>query len=249
MTSTGTYDDRFFEKRSSTVRESARRMVPVVLELVQPKSVVDVGCARGEWLAVYREHGIEDVVGVDGAHVDPDDLLIDRTSFRARDLAEGVALDRTFDLASSLEVAEHLPARSADRFVASLAELAPIVIFSAAIPHQGGRGHVNEQWPSYWAERFLEHDYLAVDAIRPRVWNDRGIRNSYRQNTLLYVRRSVLHAREDLREQFERTELRRLDLVLPEVYLKRRDPTTRWLWRKLRRRAGQRLRSMIGLRA
>ena len=58
------------------------------------------------------------------------------------------------DIALCLEVAEHVPASLAEQLVAFLANLAPIAIFSAAIPGQGGQEHVNEQPPEYWTRRF-----------------------------------------------------------------------------------------------
>jgi hypothetical protein len=60
----------------------------------------------GIWLAVFREHGIHDVLGVDGAYVDQKVLQIPREQFRAHDLGQPLRLDRQFDLALSLEVAE-----------------------------------------------------------------------------------------------------------------------------------------------
>jgi hypothetical protein len=46
-----------------------------------------------------------------------------------------------FDLAVCLEVAEHLPPERAESFIRELCDLAPVVLFSAAIPGQGGTGH------------------------------------------------------------------------------------------------------------
>ena len=60
---------------------SAKEVVPHVLELLKPESVVDVGCGVGSWLAVFREHGIDDFLGVDGAYVDLDLLQIPPESF------------------------------------------------------------------------------------------------------------------------------------------------------------------------
>ncbi|HTU82550.1 MAG TPA: hypothetical protein VMF61_10495, partial [Candidatus Acidoferrales bacterium] len=99
---------------------------------------------------------------------------------------------RTFDLAISLEVAEHLPESSAASFVATLTTLAPAVLFSAAVPFQGGEHHVNERWQSYWAELFERRGYTCVDCVRPRFWNDASIEFWYRQNTLVYVRAAQL---------------------------------------------------------
>ena len=88
-----------------------------------------------------------------------------------------------------LEVAEHLPPDSADALVESLTRLAPFVLFSAAIPLQGGWHHINEQWPEYWAEKFLARGFVAVDCFRPRIWTDDRVQRYYRQNLLLLVRK------------------------------------------------------------
>src|ERR1051326_3058645 len=89
--------------------------------------------------------------------------------------------------AISLEVAEHLPEASAQGFVASLTRLAPVVLFSAAVPLQGGAEHVNEQWQEYWRSKFSELDYVACDAIRPVIWGNEDVFTYYQQNILVYV--------------------------------------------------------------
>ena len=117
-----------------------------------------------------------------------EDLLINATEYRSLDLAQPFGLERRFDLALSLEVAEHLPAASAAGFVESLVRLAPVVLFAAAIPGQGGVMHVNEQWPGYWAALFNEHGYVAIDAIRPQIWDMDEVQWWYAQNVLLLVK-------------------------------------------------------------
>lgn len=229
------YDDRFFGKRRDATLRSARAIVPLVVELVGPRSVVDVGCARGEWLSVFRGLGVEDVFGVDGSDAPEVPLAIPAERFARCDLAGGIRLGRRFDLAVSLEVAEHLPAEHADGFVAALVSLAPVVLFSAAIPHQGGTGHVNEQWPEYWSERFARHGYHPVDAIRPRIWRNRDISTWYRQNILVYASGDAIAGRPRLAEARRSTDPERLSVVLPEVYLKKARPSAKRLWKMLRR--------------
>jgi hypothetical protein len=106
---------------------------------------------------------------------------------RRADLTSPLELGRRYDLAISLEVAEHLPPEAAAGFVASLTRAAPVVAFSAAIPGQGGRGHVNEQWPAYWAELFARHGYEPVDALRPLLWDDPGVEWWYAQNVVVFA--------------------------------------------------------------
>jgi hypothetical protein len=56
----------------------------------------------------------------------------------------GPTARKRFDLAISLEVAEHLPEGSAGALVSTLIEAAPVVVFSAAIKGQSGTNHINE---------------------------------------------------------------------------------------------------------
>lgn len=173
-------------------RESAAVVVPHLLRLVAPQSVVDVGCGLGAWLAVLAEHGVEDVHGVDGPWVDAHLLEIPAAAYEAVDLHEPLALGRRFDLALCLEVAQLLPPAVADQLVRSLVGLADVVVFSAAIPGQGGIGHVNEQWPRHWAGLFASHGYVATDPIRARVWDEPDVKWWFAQNTACYVAAAAL---------------------------------------------------------
>ena len=135
--SEGEYTAEFFANHQKLARRSADAIVPIVMELVGPSSVIDLGCGIGTWLAAFRRHGVDDVLGVDGEWVPLDSLEIPRECFVAARLDRRLRLDRRFDLAVSLEVAEHLPESAAKQLVASAVALAPCVLFSAAIPHQG----------------------------------------------------------------------------------------------------------------
>ena len=186
MTTTAKYSRPFYEGIGPGSEASARRILPVVLELTRPSSPVDVGCGDGSWLRVLRELEVEEVVGVNGPWA-LEGLKIDRASFVPADLSSPLGLGRHFDLAISLEVAEHLPAAAAPRFVQQLTELAPVVLFSAAVPGQGGTGHINEQWPDHWAELFAGHGYALVDVLRQRFWDDPTIEPWYAQNAFLFA--------------------------------------------------------------
>src|SRR5262249_55540494 len=121
---------------------------------------------------------------------------------RAVDLQRPVRLDDRFDLALCLEVAEHLPAKSARALVESLAAAAPVVLFSAALPGQGGTHHVNEQWPLYWERLFAENGMQKRDVLRPLIWRNRSISDCYRQNIYLF-KESDHCCNLDFMDQFE----------------------------------------------
>lgn len=213
------YTNEFYRTQRDGSRLSAQAIVPLVLALVKPQSVVDVGCGVGTWLSVFKRFGIEDVCGVDGEYVDRNMLEIPESQFLAFDLTRPIEIDRQFDLVVSVEVAEHLPEQCAKTFVQSLTKLGPIVLFSAAIPFQGGTCHVNEQWPDYWANYFKDNGYEAIDCIRKRVWQNDKIEWWYSQNILLFSRKDHLAGHPLLKKEFENTDPSQLSIVHPKKYL------------------------------
>lgn len=213
------YTTEFYNSLRGASRRSAEAVVPIILPLVQPKSIVDVGCGDGTWLATFRDFGVDDTVGLDGDYVDRRQLQIPQHQFRATDLSLPFGLPRTFDLAVSLEVAEHLPPQSAEVFVDSLTKLAPVVLFSAAIPLQGGTQHLNEQWPDYWAALFKTRGYLAIDCIRGRIWANERVEWYYAQNILLFAGADRVREDPNLQLEYEKTNPQQLAVVHPRGYL------------------------------
>ena len=215
------YDQHFFEDLRDGARRSAQVIAPLVADWVNPQSVVDVGCGDGTWLSVFRSLGVQDVLGVDGNYVRPDDLQIPAEYFLAADLKQPLTVNRTFDLVISLEVAEHLPPISADLFVNSLVKLGPVILFSAAIPCQGGQHHVNEQWPSYWVQKFKTLGYSALDCLRSLLWDNSKVELWYAQNCLLFIDPNYLSQYPRLPVKKEAEHQLPLNIVHPRLYLQR----------------------------
>jgi len=186
------YDPDFYAYINKGAEASAERVVSAVLEHLSISSVADFGCGQGAWLAVWKRKGISTVLGVDGDYVNRDALRITREEFAAADLTAPIDLERRFDLVQCLEVAEHLPAAAADSLVNSLTAHAPMVLFSAAPPGQGGENHINEQPYAYWRDRFTRKGFVPLDLVRPQVRNRQDVEPWYRYNTLLYVERKYL---------------------------------------------------------
>jgi hypothetical protein len=209
------YDTAFYSEYQDDSIGSAREVLAIVNTLVSPKSVVDVGCGIGTWLKVWLDLGVENVKGIDGDYVDRKALLIPTEKFTAMDLTQPVNPGSSFDLVQSLEVAEHLPKESSERFVAFLCGLGPVVLFSAAIPYQGGTDHINEQWPEFWAELFRKQGYLTADAIRNEVWDDPKVAYYYAQNSFLFVKSEVVERLNPAIKPFVATSPKALSRVHP----------------------------------
>ena len=182
-----TYDARFFDYVDSGAVQSARALIGALSDAISPQSVLDIGCGRGAWLRSWKEHGVNKVHGLDGDYIDPTRLYIDPFEFTSVDVSRPFNLGQTFDLVQSLEVGEHLSQDSAAGFVSSITNHGNIVMFSAAVPGQGGTQHVNEQPLEYWRDIFYRLGYSAYNYIRPKVYDNRLIEPWYRWNTVLYA--------------------------------------------------------------
>lgn len=180
------YPSDFYQNRRVHTAHAARRILAALPPALPRRSVADIGCGTGTWLAAALADGAETAFGIEGAWVTPAMLDDTRIAFTAHDLEQPFSGPHV-DLALSLEVAEHLTPGRAAGFVADLVALAPAILFSAAIPGQGGVGHLNEQWQSWWANCFAARGYRAYDVVRPLIWTDDAIPAWYRQNAVLYL--------------------------------------------------------------
>lgn len=168
---------------------AAEAVLPILFEKYKPISVLDVGCGLGNWAAIAKKMGVPKIMGIDGYYVNKSLLKINQEEFLAIDLKESFDLKHQFDLVICLEVAEHLPIESSEVLVKSLINHSEVILFSAAIPGQGGQFHINEQWPSFWQQLFEKNGYEMIDFFRNKIWNNSQIDPWYRQNLFLVVKK------------------------------------------------------------
>jgi SAM-dependent methyltransferase len=207
------------ETQEQQNRISAEKIFNLLFNLYKPNSILDVGCGLGTWLSVARELGVENVYGIEGPWINPKQLRINPEYVAIQDLEHPFNLHRSFDLVISLEIAEHLSPNAASTFVASLVSHGDIILFSAAIPYQGGHNHINEQFPSYWADLFSKFDFIPLDFIRRQIWDDVNIHWWLRQNILLFVRQEIAVKNSIFTKYIDSQ--KPLSIVHPDVYISR----------------------------
>lgn len=211
------YDKKFYQHREKVVSQSADEILAIVFDYFKPSSVIDLGCATGIWLQKCKKLGSSKVLGIDGKWVDMSTLQISKNEFQYQNLAEQPYLaEERYDLAISIEVAEHLPERMGVALVDSLVKASDHILFSAAVEGQGGTGHINEQKQSYWAKQFANQGYVAVDFIRKEIWDNPKVNIIYKQNIILYVKGSICR-NSDL-EQFIIEDNYSLDRIHPDLF-------------------------------
>jgi SAM-dependent methyltransferase len=189
----GAFDSELHARFRAGAQASAAVVVPAALAFIRPHTVIDVGCGEGCFARKFAELG---------CRVDAIDAFVaegprDGVSWRRVDLCDpelDLGDDR-YDLAVCLEVAEHLPLDCAETLVDLVRRLAPVVLFSAAIPGQRGHGHINEQWPEFWAERFAAYGLVASEHVRWELWDEETVEPWYRQNLIVFAGREWFAAR------------------------------------------------------
>lgn len=191
------YDDSFYKDIIDGSTSSARMVVPTILKILKDtKSVVDFGCGAGAWLHEFQVMGCE-IQGYDFGVGCDDNLCIPANFFRKMPVNQYIATKK-YDLAISLEVAEHIPHDENALYLQNITNAADILLFSAAIPNQGGTDHCNEQWPHYWIQRIAKMGFTVFDVLRPMLWYNTEIKWWYKQNLFLFVRNTVVNSYPEL---------------------------------------------------
>jgi SAM-dependent methyltransferase len=181
------YGQLFFDYVDESAAQSAKTIAEILSPALRPNSVLDVGCGRGGWLRAWKAAGSEEIFGIDGSYVDRTKLAVAPEEFQSVDLAHPFDLGRKFDFVQSLEVGEHLPPSASAGFVESITHHGDVVLFSAALPGQGGTQHINERPIQFWRSLFAQNGYRAYDYLRPAIEGRKEVEPWYRFNTLLYA--------------------------------------------------------------
>lgn len=193
-----------------------KEIVPVIMEIIEPKTVIDVGCGLGTFMRVFKENGVQKVFGIDGPWCDKNELFKNITmhEFAVKDLEKNLGVTEQYDLAVCLEVAEHLTPSRAESFIEELTKMSNVILFSAAIPKQGGDHHYNEQWLTYWTNIFDKQDFKLADILRGRFWDNKNIYWWYKQNMVFFIKNGF---EKDILEKSSNTKI--INMVHPELFL------------------------------
>jgi SAM-dependent methyltransferase len=147
------YDSKFYEEHvDANQQASAPAVVETLIELFSPRSVFDVGCGNGLYLGEFGKRDIE-AFGCDGSMHAVEKVPATALAFQ-HDLRQPLRLNRTFELCTCFEVAEHIRKRYSANLVDTCAAVSNAIVFSSAPPGQGGTDHINEQPDSFWDTLF-----------------------------------------------------------------------------------------------
>lgn len=146
-------EDFDYQHMEEEERPCAARIADWIVNTLHPENVLDVGCGPGMYVDEVLKCNVP-AIGIEISN------QIQKPYVRNKSLFD---MTETADVVLCLEVAEHIPEDRADDIVQKIVSATErILIWSAAIPGQGGVGHVNCQPKEYWRDKFtqqgLEYD-------------------------------------------------------------------------------------------
>lgn len=195
------YKGGFFQRR---YRESWRvpYIVKALIETFKPSLVVDVGCGIGDVVDGLWEAGVS-AYGIEGTENCLPYLVTSRDKIYIHDMRRsldvpldfGGLLVGPFDLAISIEVAEHIDPEYADCFLNNLTKLSDRILMTGAPPGQKGHSHLNCQKQSYWIQKMRLRNYRnkwfrgnEFSAHFAPMMHKRGIKQIFETNLMYFER-------------------------------------------------------------
>lgn len=184
------YDHKYFNQMNANSIITAKAMAPLIDTILPDvKSVIDLGCGCGAFIKEFQLLD-KNILGLDIAEAAKNSLVIGDKYFSLHNISKPYKPDNEYDLAICMDTAQLFSPAEADIILDNLTNSAPLILFSSAIPGSGGRHHLNEQYPTYWREKFQARSFVGLDIIRPLVWNNPDIFWWYKQGIFLAIHTS-----------------------------------------------------------
>jgi hypothetical protein len=156
-----------------------------ILESFNIKSLIDFGCARGEYVKGFLDQGI-DAWGIEGSPCCLQETLLPQDRLIIADLRLPLNIVKTVDLVMCFEVAEHIEDEHAHTFCQNLCLCSKQILLTAAPPGQGGHYHVNCRPKDYWVSKMQEFGYLHDQDVVTKVIDN--FSHKHRREIVVYCR-------------------------------------------------------------
>ena len=184
------YNEEFWRANHGDYNyRSAKIILPILFNRYKPNSIIDIGCGIGTWLKAANELGVNKFIGIDGNEIEENFLLVSRKYIKIDNLeTHKNTNNEKYDLAISVEVAEHLHNNCSVNFAETLTSYSDVILFSAAIPYQEGEHHINCQPPQFWVDIFKKYGYDCYDFRNDLMNMWEKINPCYSQNILLFAK-------------------------------------------------------------
>ncbi|HWD93766.1 MAG TPA: glycosyltransferase [Verrucomicrobiae bacterium] len=154
-----------YEREQPVWRKHFLTLARTLANRYQPKTVLDVGCAKGFLVENLRDLGVE----ASGVDVSPYAISQVREDIRpfCRAAAGTEPIEGTFDLITCIEVAEHMPEADAKAMIKEICRHTDQIIFSSSPDDTEEPTHINLHPAEYWIELFREQGFFPDYCFEP----------------------------------------------------------------------------------
>lgn len=190
------YLSEYYSRHRSLTLSSAKKIVKLFPKFFDPRLILDIGCGTGEWIKAFQyQYPSCNFTGIDGNWIKSNNLICNFNEFIVADLNFGLPkniINKNYDLITCLETITDLPEKEGGKLISQICKITNLCLFSSGAPNQTHGPHKNRQWQSYWHSLFKKNGFIALDFIRPAIWNDNDVGPWYRQNCFLFIEESWL---------------------------------------------------------
>jgi GT2 family glycosyltransferase/SAM-dependent methyltransferase len=145
-------------QRDSTWLRTFAAIADRIISDINPKTVLDAGCAMGFLVEGLRQREVE-AYGIDISEYAIENVHPEIKPYCwVGSIAE--PFQQTYDLIVSIEVLEHMSQADAEQAIRNFCTFSDRVLFSSTPFDYREATHFNVQPPEYWAEQFARHGFL-----------------------------------------------------------------------------------------
>ncbi len=221
------YNKKYYRSFSNDSNLSANIILSEIFKTIECKSVIDIGCGTGMWLEnVYKILKDNQLIltGVDGYQI-KDLKKFNKAKYYFKNLEEDFIFPK-HDFLMCMEVAEHLSSNNAKSFVNNLCGIADVILFSAAVPGQGGLKHINERYANYWIDLFKKNDFVANDSFKKNIWMNNAFKNCpyYISNSFLFINKNSIKSKLFKYEEHDISNINKVHPFMLEIRQKKMIP-------------------------
>lgn len=193
----GDYSNEYYERHFVKYRSWEVEIGKYIYSILNPSSVLDLGCGVGSYLEGFYFAGCRDLMGIELNYELAKQYFVEeiKPDIRCGDVTKDLSINRMFDCVISFEVGEHISPEGTIFFVDNLTcYCKKYIIFTAAPPGQRGTNHINLMHRSVWIDMIKNRGFLYMGKMveqYKKEWKRFGTEKYILNNLMVFKKDSV----------------------------------------------------------